>query len=427
MRYEFFSEEIKPCLIMEYLPLGNLESQHQTSPIAVEEYMAVLCQGLQALEYLHSEQVAHRDIKPTNILLRSRRPFHIKLADFGLSTNASILQTQCGTCLYRAPGIWSGSRYTAAVDIWSLGLVVYQYAYGLPSYRGIAVEGTFDAWSWNDCIVRAVNNRYPDKLINFLSSSMLKRAYSERRIASECLQQVHSLFPSVLPNHEAEVASTRACQRVEEQGNLEARSTVRPSSSHANASIDPRTHRDLRSPSAHSTPGIEIVEQRPTLRMAVDRVLSNNQEFASNSTAERADNTGSLKLQRHNVPKSELSLHAQHVVPPHIFGVDSLTQPGYHQMTVNGKQVTMRKADFWLNATQILALTGKSVPQCEEIMSHFRARSAAEMLEFVDTFDHPSYWVSYKVGRLLCDVLKLRETLSPLLQFGDASTVASER
>jgi len=384
VRYELFTEEIKPCLIMEYLPLGDLESQHQTSPIAEEEYMAVLYQGLQALEYLHSEQVAHRDIKPTNILLRSREPFRIKLTDFGLLTTTSILQTQCGTCLYNAPEIWSGSRYTAAVDIWSLGLVVYQYAYGLPPHRRSTVEEPFSARCWHEQIVRALNNWYPDNLTSFLSSSMLRTAYRERKTASECLQQVQCLYRSepVLPNHEVEAALTRARQHVEEQENLdlsEVRSTARPSSSHAQASIKPRAHTDLRSPSANSTRAFEVIEQRQTLGLAVDRVASNHQEPTSNCTVDRVDNTSSLKLQRHKLPDSELSLDAQLVAPPQIFAADCSTQSGYRHMTVDGKPVTMRTADFWLNATQILALTRKTAIEREEIMNHFRARSAAEM------------------------------------------------
>jgi len=141
---------------MEYLPLGNLESQHQITAIAVEEHMAVLYQGLQALKYLHSQQIVHRDNKPANILLMSRKPFCIKLADFGLSKDTSMLRSRCVTCLYIAPEIWSGYSYTAAVDIWSLGLVVFRYAYGLPEYGRSTVKDTFDARLWNEQIVRAV-------------------------------------------------------------------------------------------------------------------------------------------------------------------------------------------------------------------------------------------------------------------------------
>ncbi len=80
MEFVDFSEGQKPLLVMEYLPLGNLACQDF---ITEEETLQILCQGLQALKYLHSHSppLAHRDIKPKNILIQSRIPFVIKLVD----------------------------------------------------------------------------------------------------------------------------------------------------------------------------------------------------------------------------------------------------------------------------------------------------------------------------------------------------------
>ena len=118
-----FSTEIKPLLVMEYLPLGNLEDQHLNSPIAVEETIILMCQSLSALEYLHGQKVTHRDIKPANILVHSRTPFVMKFADFG-PAKQSILETFCGTLVYAAPEVYQNQVYSNAVDQWSLGVVV---------------------------------------------------------------------------------------------------------------------------------------------------------------------------------------------------------------------------------------------------------------------------------------------------------------
>ena len=76
-----------------------------------------LCQSVahqmcQALEYLHHANITHRDIKPDNILIKSRDPLVVKLTDFGLSkviTNEdSFLKTFCGTLLYCAPEVYPG-------------------------------------------------------------------------------------------------------------------------------------------------------------------------------------------------------------------------------------------------------------------------------------------------------------------------------
>ena len=116
MKFVKFSEEQKPLLVMEYLPLGSLACQDF---ITEEETLQILFQGLQALDYLHSHSppLAHRDIKPANILVRSRMPFVIKLVDFGFAKNDSSLKTFYGSNKYAAPEIWGRHYYIAMVDI----------------------------------------------------------------------------------------------------------------------------------------------------------------------------------------------------------------------------------------------------------------------------------------------------------------------
>lgn len=127
-----FREDPVPFLMMPYLSLGNLENLHSESPIAVEETIEIFSQALNALQYLHPRGVAHRDLKPENILVESRSPLRIKLADFGLANDRLDLKTVCGTQQYTAPEIYLGSKYTASVDLWSIGVIILQYMYGLP-------------------------------------------------------------------------------------------------------------------------------------------------------------------------------------------------------------------------------------------------------------------------------------------------------
>ncbi|KAF2192914.1 Pkinase-domain-containing protein, partial [Zopfia rhizophila CBS 207.26] len=112
---------------IKYLPLGNLAEQ---GGISDWETITLLCQGLNALDYLHSRKIVHRDLKPENILIQCREPanFCIKIADFGLAKDDSFLKTCCGTRLYAAPEIWENRPYTAKVDIWSLGVIAFKYA-----------------------------------------------------------------------------------------------------------------------------------------------------------------------------------------------------------------------------------------------------------------------------------------------------------
>ena len=128
-----FRKGLLPFLVMPYFLLGNLEDLHSESPIAIEETIAICFQALNALQYLHPRGVAHRDLKPENILIESRSPLSIKLADFGLANGRPDLKTVCGTKRYVAPEVCLGSRYTTSVDLWSLGVIILQYLYGLPS------------------------------------------------------------------------------------------------------------------------------------------------------------------------------------------------------------------------------------------------------------------------------------------------------
>ncbi|KAN0068960.1 Protein kinase-like domain containing protein, partial [Elaphomyces granulatus] len=100
VRFEKFVESPRPQLIMEYLSLGNLEQQHKLNRIQGPEVTQLLLQAANVLQHLHSQSpsLVHRDIKPQNILVKFRNPFHIKLTDFGLSKyDKDDLKSDCGT------------------------------------------------------------------------------------------------------------------------------------------------------------------------------------------------------------------------------------------------------------------------------------------------------------------------------------------
>ena len=73
----------------------------------------------------------HRDLKPSNILLHNGK---IKLGDFGfckgLESQRDLAQTMLGSPIYMAPEVLKGEIYTIKADIWSLGVVTYEMAFG---------------------------------------------------------------------------------------------------------------------------------------------------------------------------------------------------------------------------------------------------------------------------------------------------------
>jgi len=94
-------------------------------------------QIVSAVKYLHDLNIAHRDIKPTNLLLASPESNEIKLADFGLSKILgpdSMMQTACGTPIFVAPEVLNGEGYDKSVDCWGIGIIMYILLCGYPPF-----------------------------------------------------------------------------------------------------------------------------------------------------------------------------------------------------------------------------------------------------------------------------------------------------
>ena len=93
----------------------------------------ILRQIVEAVDYLHSNNVFHRDLKPQNILINSNNL--IKIADFGLGRivgpKLQTMSKEIETLWYRAPELLFGNvRYDLEVDVWSIGCIFYELAEG---------------------------------------------------------------------------------------------------------------------------------------------------------------------------------------------------------------------------------------------------------------------------------------------------------
>jgi serine/threonine protein kinase len=131
-------EEKKVLILLEYAERGDLFSFLNKSE-ALNEKTACkyFVQTALGLNYIHSLKTIHRDIKPENILLDGK--LDAKICDFGWSAEYdenTRRQTVCGTYEYMAPEILFKKQQDEGIDIWALGILLYELLHNYAPYSG---------------------------------------------------------------------------------------------------------------------------------------------------------------------------------------------------------------------------------------------------------------------------------------------------
>ena len=133
--FDFGAVEGRAFLVMEYVEGGDLRSRMVPDlPMSIGEIRAILGPVIKAVEYLHSQGIVHRDMKPENILMhREETP---KVTDFGIATLdfavGSLTRTgrALGTPGYVAPEQQYGLKVDARADQFSMAALCYEMATG---------------------------------------------------------------------------------------------------------------------------------------------------------------------------------------------------------------------------------------------------------------------------------------------------------
>ncbi|CAH1779539.1 unnamed protein product [Owenia fusiformis] len=142
--YGYFYDNTRVYLILEYAPRGELYKELQKCNRFEEKRTATYIHQLaSALQYCHSKKVIHRDIKPENLLLGLRG--ELKIADFGWSVHApsSRRATLCGTLDYLPPEMIEGKMHDEKIDLWSLGVLCYEFLVGKPPFEADGHSETY--------------------------------------------------------------------------------------------------------------------------------------------------------------------------------------------------------------------------------------------------------------------------------------------
>ncbi|MCI4378989.1 hypothetical protein PGIGA_G00222530 [Pangasianodon gigas] len=127
--FQWDSENI--YLILEWCSGGDLSRFIRSRRILPERVARLFLQQIAcALKFLHEKNISHLDLKPQNILLSGNV---LKLADFGFAQYMSPWDEQSslrGSPLYMAPEIVCRRQYDARVDLWSVGVILYEALFG---------------------------------------------------------------------------------------------------------------------------------------------------------------------------------------------------------------------------------------------------------------------------------------------------------
>ncbi|ODV79804.1 Pkinase-domain-containing protein [Suhomyces tanzawaensis NRRL Y-17324] len=192
--YEVIKTENHLWIVLEYCEGSELFFLiYEKKRLEIKECQHLFFQIVLALKYVHSLNLSHRDLKLENILLSDKRKTLVKLTDFGFvrefnPQNRKFLSTICGTTVYMAPELLKSDKYSGfAIDIWSLGVILFTMVYG---------EMPFDEDDDLKTKYKIINEepRYRDSIsvdLKELIASMLNKDPTKRPNATQIL---NSLF-----------------------------------------------------------------------------------------------------------------------------------------------------------------------------------------------------------------------------------------
>ena len=195
-----FEDNTYCYFIMEYIPGGNIYSlvpKNNIRQITTQQIASIMKDVISAVYFLHHmhPKIVHRDIKPENVLLD--QGMVAKLTDFGWSNYMQgdmKRTTVCGTPVYLAPEIINNQGHDEHVDIWCIGVLLFELMAGYSPWQGSDVQTV----KYNISRLKIQWPRDMDRDAADLISRILKYNPEERISLSQML--LHPFFTKFFPN-----------------------------------------------------------------------------------------------------------------------------------------------------------------------------------------------------------------------------------
>lgn len=203
-------------IIMQYCEGGDLatyikDMRKQRQRIDEQQIMHYFVQILQALQYIHSKRILHRDLKTSNLFLMKSK-FVVKLGDFGISRvlegSIEAAITVVGTPYYMSPEVCENKPYTFKSDVWSLGCCLYEMC---------MLKHAFSADNLLGLVYKIVSDKYepiPEQYtaqLNTLIQRMLEKKDKPRPSVKELIDDpyVQSFLDEYLQSRQSAARSSR--------------------------------------------------------------------------------------------------------------------------------------------------------------------------------------------------------------------------
>ena len=198
--YDFGEEGDVAYIVMEFIKGKELKNFFDANErFELKEAVRIMCELLDALDFAHESGIVHRDIKPANVMLDSQA--RVKLADFGVARvtddRSAAEKTQAGTMVgtpaYMSPEQITGGSVDRRTDIFSAGIILYQFLTGEKPFTGSG------AWTIAKKIIQdhppapsSLNNTISplfDHVVNKALSKQVETRYQTAREFSAALKR----------------------------------------------------------------------------------------------------------------------------------------------------------------------------------------------------------------------------------------------